>query len=263
MKRLFVFGCSFTQWNWPTWADILAKNYDHFENWGKSGIGNRAISQRISECVLKNTFTDQDTIIVQWTDYHRFDQHISGLFPESSWRLGGSLLVKEDKEIQYIKDTWREDSYIYDSLTVINLAESLLKNTKARVLFLSRTDMSVDLEQFPQLEFLSPVLESDLWVGDPIQEYVDSLDYKGKPMMVKDAMMFGVPIGRPVLDLHPLPSHYHSWLTQTFPDQILDHEFAKHADTVLESISHYDQFNNDYETRMNWPIKGPKYIRGY
>jgi hypothetical protein len=82
-------------------------------------------------------------------------------------------------------------------------------------------------------------------------------------MMVKDAMMFGVPIGRPVLDLHPLPSHYLAWLTQTFPDQIFDQEFVNHADTVLKSISHYDQFNDDYETIMDWPIKGPKYIRGY
>lgn len=262
MKRLFTFGCSFTQWNWPTWADILGKNYDLHENWGIAGIGNRAIAHRVSECILKNTLTDQDTIIVQWTDYHRFDQHISGLFPESSWRLGGSIFVKE-KEIQYIRDTWKEDSYIYDGLTLINLCQALLKSTPARVIFVSRTAMDVDLIKYPGLRFLSPVLESDLWAGVPIQDFVDTLGYTGKPMLVKDATMFGVPISRPVLDLHPLPSHYLSWLKKTFPDQSFDNEFVKHADSVVLEVKHYDEFNDDYQSKMGWPIKGRKYIRGY
>ena len=262
MRRLFTFGCSFTQWNWPTWADILSKNYDYHENWGISGTGNRAMAHRISECVLKNTFTDNDTIIVQWTDYHRFDQHISGLFPETSWRLGGSIFIKE-KEIQYIKDTWKEDSYIYDALTLINLTEALLKTTPARVIFISRTDMAVDLDNFPGLEFLLPVLDSELWVGEPIQSFVDGLSYNGKPMMVKDAIMFGVPVSRPVMDLHPLPSHYLAWLKHTFPDQQFDEQFVEQADRVLESIKSYDEFNSTYEQAMDWQIKGTKYVRGY
>ncbi len=262
MKRLFTFGCSFTQWNWPTWADILGRNYDQFFNWGISGTGNRAMAQRISECVLKNTRTEIDTVVVQWTDYHRYDQHISGLFPETSWRLGGSIFIK-DKEIQYIKDTWKEDSYIYDSLTLINYAESLLRSTPAKILFISRTDMAVDLEKFPGLDFLTTVLESNLWVGEPIQEFVDGLGYNGKPMSVRDAAMFGVATTRPVVDLHPLPSHYLAWLKQTFPDQEFDEEFVAHADSVLETVKTYDDFDRSYQEKMLWQIKGEKYVRGY
>ena len=41
-KRLFVFGCSFTQYRWPTWADIIAKDNPHLEyfNTANSGAGN-------------------------------------------------------------------------------------------------------------------------------------------------------------------------------------------------------------------------------
>lgn len=262
MTRLFTFGCSFTQWNWPTWADILGKNFDEFHNWGISGIGNRAISQRISECVLKNQFTEQDTIVVQWTDYHRYDQHISGLFPESSWRLGGTIFLETKKEIQYIRETWKEDSYIYEGLNSIHLAESLLRATGAKVFFISRTDMAVDLDRFPKLEFLAPVLSSDCWVGEPIQEFVDTLDYKGKPMMIKDAAMFGIPVSRPALDLHPLPSHYLKWLEQTFPDQQFDEAFVSQACEVLNTVDHYDGFTREYEQQMGWQIKG-NYVRGF
>ena len=35
MKRIFTFGCSFTSFRWPTWADILI---NHFENNGLIGV---------------------------------------------------------------------------------------------------------------------------------------------------------------------------------------------------------------------------------
>jgi hypothetical protein len=261
MKRLFTFGCSFTQWNWPTWADILGKNYDSHENWGISGIGNRAISQRVSECVLRNQITDQDTIIIQWTDYHRFDQHIKDLFPESSWRLGGSLHVKST-EIEYIRDTWHEGSYIYESLNTIHLTRTLLKSLPCKFYMVSRTDMGVDLSLHPELDFYQPVLDYPEWTGEPIQLFVDELGYKGKSMMIKDAAMFGIPISRPVLDLHPLPSHYLLWLQQTFPVEQFDLEFVEHSDKVLTEINHYDQFDRSYEKSMDWGIKD-RYVKGY
>ena len=37
MTRLFTFGCSFTQYWWPTWADILGYQHDFYENWGRCG----------------------------------------------------------------------------------------------------------------------------------------------------------------------------------------------------------------------------------
>ena len=34
--RLFTFGCSFTQYMWPTWADILSKNFNFYESWSEA-----------------------------------------------------------------------------------------------------------------------------------------------------------------------------------------------------------------------------------
>ena len=56
-SRLFVFGCSFTMYEWPTYADFLGYEFDQFENWGFPGLGNRAIAERVAECHIKNNFT--------------------------------------------------------------------------------------------------------------------------------------------------------------------------------------------------------------
>ena len=47
MKRLFTFGCSVTEFIWPTWADILGREFDYYENWGRVGAGNLYIFNSI------------------------------------------------------------------------------------------------------------------------------------------------------------------------------------------------------------------------
>lgn len=92
MKRLFAFGCSYTYYMWPTWADLLSVEYDHYENWAQSGLGNRAISERIAECHAVNKFTKDDTIVVQWSTHLRYDwhneQHLTGQY--NGWQTHGN-----------------------------------------------------------------------------------------------------------------------------------------------------------------------------
>ena len=58
MRRLFTVGCSFTHFYWPTWADILGSTYDEYYNWGLSGLGNRAICERLAEISLTQKLTE-------------------------------------------------------------------------------------------------------------------------------------------------------------------------------------------------------------
>lgn len=75
MSRLFTFGCSFTQFNWPTWAHIIAYelNIPH-QNWGIAGLGNVGIHSRLLECDLRNKFNENDIIIVVWSCWGREDR---------------------------------------------------------------------------------------------------------------------------------------------------------------------------------------------
>jgi hypothetical protein len=71
MKRLFVFGCSFTNYRWSTWADCLSPEFDYFENWGQSGGSNQYIFYSLMECDQRHQFGPDDTVIVCWTDIMR------------------------------------------------------------------------------------------------------------------------------------------------------------------------------------------------
>lgn len=74
-KRLFTFGCSFTQYIWPTWADILGRQFEYFENWGLAGAGNLYIFNSIIEANQRHTFTSDDTIVIMWSGLTRVDYY--------------------------------------------------------------------------------------------------------------------------------------------------------------------------------------------
>lgn len=74
-NRLFTFGCSFTHYHYPTWADIVAENFTEFQNWGDPGGGNNFILNSIVECHSRNKLTKDDTVIVLWSGLSRIDQY--------------------------------------------------------------------------------------------------------------------------------------------------------------------------------------------
>lgn len=264
-KRLFTFGCSFTQWNWPTWADIVGQNYEHYENWGLAGIGNRAIAERINECDLKNNFDKDTVVLIQWTDYHRFDHHMKDFETHASWRFGGNIFDK-DIETPFVLDTWREASYIYNTLNYINLVYHLLKTKGCQFYMFPRIDMKKDLDRFSDLSFQRTVFDYPEWIYDPIQDFADSLGYTGKPMHIRDTgKFFKIYSNELITDLHPLPKHYAQWVEKTLVDNLgisVDWDRVNHFETVISKVNHYDQLNNDYENDMGWRIKG-NYIKGF
>ena len=76
-KRIFTFGCSFTNYLWSTWANILGYEFREaeFYNFGKSGAGNQYIFNTLMQADAAYDFTHEDLIIVQWTNVSREDRY--------------------------------------------------------------------------------------------------------------------------------------------------------------------------------------------
>jgi hypothetical protein len=74
-SRLFTFGCSFTRYHYPTWADIVGKNFSEFQNWGRAGAGNNFILNSLNECDLRNNIGTNDTVIIMWSGLSRIDYY--------------------------------------------------------------------------------------------------------------------------------------------------------------------------------------------
>lgn len=112
-KRLYTFGCSFTRFGWPTWADIMAWDLGvPSQNWAISGLGNVGIFHRLVECDLKNNFTKDDLIIVLWSHWHREDRYNDG------WKSHGNVF-HDGYGQEFVKKYWSLDNDIIKNSTAI------------------------------------------------------------------------------------------------------------------------------------------------
>ena len=117
--RIFTFGCSFTQFWWPTWSDII--EYDTqlpTQNWGLCGLGNVGIAHRLLEADVTHKFTERDLILVLWSTWPREDRFVS-----SGWRPAGNIFNNKDLyDNKFRKIHWDLDNDIIKNVGAIHMA---------------------------------------------------------------------------------------------------------------------------------------------
>ena len=120
MSRLFTFGCSYTLWPWPTWADIVAHELKiPHQNWGLPGLGNVGINNRIIECDLKNNINSDDYVLVVWSSWTREDRFKvkKSHTPYMGWSCFGDVFDTYDK--QFVDNYWSLSNDLYKNSTAI------------------------------------------------------------------------------------------------------------------------------------------------
>lgn len=120
MGRLFAFGCSFTQYMWPTWANIIA--YDQkleIKNFAVAGMGNVGIMQRVLEADLKYKFTNEDQIMIMWTSWSRQDTVINTHYD------GKGSIFNHAKSESWLKENWSVENDIIKNITAINFINKI------------------------------------------------------------------------------------------------------------------------------------------
>lgn len=132
MKRFFAFGCSYTSYSWPTWADLAAIDYDFSRNWGVSGVGNRAIAERVAEANTRYQFGPDDVVIVQWSSHLRNDWWHMHSLPErlAGWKTAGSIFNYINQKLydkKWIDTFFFEPAYFMHTLNHISLTQGLLE----------------------------------------------------------------------------------------------------------------------------------------
>ena len=137
MNRLFTFGCSFTNYKWPTWADILGSEFDQFENWGKSGAGNLFIFNSLIECSARNHLNSQDTVIVMCTNITREDRYV-----KNEWITPGNIYTQNIYDDAFVKKFADVRGYAIRDFALIHSARTQLKHLGVKYIFLSMVDMT-------------------------------------------------------------------------------------------------------------------------
>jgi len=232
-SRIFTFGCSFTEFPWPTWADIIINHAESEvpgvvgENWGRCGAGNTFIASRIWECHAKNKLTSDDYVFICWTSVFREDRHLNG-----NWITNGELLnANDDFTAEYIlkynSDVNSRFNVLKDCALIMS-THLALKQLGVNVIHFSMIGLTYD--------------EGKPWVG-AYDESVDGLTpddvvntydikFDGQPMMSvlnlkdqgpvagKTRYKAHWPNRKPHVEWHPTPAEHLTYLTKEINHQV-------------------------------------------
>ena len=128
-KRFFTFGCSFTDYKYPTWANIMQRNMPHVEfyNLGRCGGGNTFISNRVTEANRVFKFCETDLIMIMWSTFCREDRYTYN----HGWKLPGNIYSQNEYSFtteEYIKEWGQPLTYLVRDLSTIDITTSFLNS---------------------------------------------------------------------------------------------------------------------------------------
>ena len=72
MDRLFVFGCSLTKYDWPTWADYIGASFNEYYNYALPGASNGYATSKMIDLISNIKLKDTDVLIFMVTGLGRF-----------------------------------------------------------------------------------------------------------------------------------------------------------------------------------------------
>jgi hypothetical protein len=155
-KRFFAFGCSFTGYIWPTWADILSKQMPdaEFYNLGFSGGGNLFISNRIVETNQRFKFCDTDLVVIMWSTFCREDRYIN------YWRCPGNIFTQSTYDNDFVEKFADTKGYLIKDLGLIGLTHGYLTSSTCDFYMLNSVDYTYQNENLSDIATIFNVYNS-------------------------------------------------------------------------------------------------------
>ena len=141
-KRLFTFGCSFTGYNWGTWANVLAKELEpiEFYNFGRAGAGNHYIFNSLMQADAMYNFTHEDLVMVQWTNVSREDRYTD------EWLTPGNIYSQTTYDLEFVRKYFTEYGASLRDYAFIKAAHEMLKHNHLHKFFYKEFLLSIFLQ---------------------------------------------------------------------------------------------------------------------
>ena len=258
--RLFTFGCSITQYDWPTWADIAGTKWNKFENWGESGAGNQFIFNSIIECDVKNNLNSDDTVVVMWTGPARLDY-----FSGNRWGHQ-HFIFNTDNQIAYCPDGYwlttfsfihainqifKSRGISYKMVSWVNYSQldskfhSMFTNLLSGIRHIPLSMKEHCVPKLADIDNLTNTLYNALSGPDwPSLDNIKTNQYSTTPEIEKEIKNFWkdlkndarVNISCIQPDRHPLPSEHFNIAKQLFPELEFDSTVAQWIKDLDEQL---------------------------
>lgn len=246
-SRLFVFGCSFTSYIFPTWADILHKSMNknvEFYNLGRAGAGNMFIANRVTEANRKFKFNSNDLVVIMWSTFCRFDFYRT----PTGWVTPGNIFTQNMLSRSTTREIADLNWFMMRDLSVIDLTHSYLKTLNCdSAEFLScpfdfESDNNAAMEEGIEFPHHIISLYSELE-----KEYPESL-YASRGRKWSQLVKYYDPNHGDFTDYHPAPIDYYNYLTKigfTLDQESLDYA-TESTEYLLQPKLHKDDIINHF-----------------
>ena len=245
-RRLFTFGCSFTNYMWPTWANIVASELAiPFWNYGEGGAGKQYIFNMIMQADALHKFTEDDAIMICWSSVTREDRCING-----EWQLYGNIfnnpVTAVDGKSRWANTPWVRaqkflagwgdpDGFLVRDLAFVKAAVELI---------------NVRGCQLTQLSMMGFELEDSQGETIPINDMLE-MTYSTYTKQIKPSFyqvlwdndlgnkqrINQIRAGKQYRDMHPWPSEHMNYI-----EQVLDYQFS---DRVRQDVEDAQQIIDD------------------
>ena len=239
--KYIAFGCSYTQYGYPTYADFIGQHFDYRENLGSSGAGNRFIFHKLisSLDVLRRegvTLTEDDLITVQWSGLPREDKIKNG---QHEYPCCGYLGSQGEFPEEYINKYFSIEQSFYESINYIVAAKTILDSMDVQYRMFNMMDINFGESE----DFLGEVFYNKLF-NDNNFHTLKEKGYLGEMDKVMPGKIKSIEGYRLANTIHKEKPYYYSFPNDngiiemhqdTHPTPESHYEFAKYLSSNLDN----------------------------
>jgi hypothetical protein len=213
-ERAFYFGCSFTDYYWPTWADIVSQEIPKNYKYAKCGAGNFYIYQAVVEAIITHKITENDLVMVMFSNVTREDRYTKS----DGWITPGNLFHQNFYDEKFMKRFFCEKGYLMRDLTLVEGVDRILSTTGADYSLMSMIHLDSYSSDHTKMENVNDVLQiyqSTLNKIKPsVFEIIFNNNWNNRPLRPKYTCHWADGL---YTDNHPIPTEHLEYLQKMFP----------------------------------------------
>lgn len=243
-KRIFAFGCSFTNYYWPTWADLIAHENPtaDYVNRAMPGAGNQFILTNLNQAIKFFNIGENDLVLIMWSTFYRHDS-----YRNHRWHTPGNIYsqdnIPHDVVLKHLDDV---RGFAIKDLAIIDTTTRMLESQD----FDSVTMWGVSpqlqnyygLSQHPEVE--TNWKDVEVMYKDLDNTILPDLLGTGCNGNWAETFEFLNADGSSYIDYHPKTENYYTYLKKigiNLSDSTAT--WAKECDEYTASIKQRDQLN--------------------
>ena len=220
-KRFFAFGCSFTRYRWPTWADIISVEIPESYNCGRSGAGNQYIFHSLIEANQRYKFNSDDLVLIMWSSISREDRYV-----KDKWLSLGSIYNQNTYDDKFVKTLTCPRGYLIKDLSIITAIKIILDGIGCDYDFLSMVPITKSsdwsntiIDERDVLDFYSSTVNC---IKPSVFETIYKSDWHNKD--IESATVKFSWHKEKWKDSHPTPKYHMDYLRIIYPDIVFSEQ---------------------------------------